>query len=154
MTTHTLCFEPDSSLAKHDVALIQLNDAIALFTRERFLAALTLAGAAEEILGKLLVRKGELPAVKESTAAIERLRAETGLSLGGDASERDLIDGWNQARNAAKHLVGAEDQPLTLNLCDEAYWMVRRAIANAQKLGHRVAAAQDFENWVVLNVNM
>jgi hypothetical protein len=154
MTTPTLGFEPDSSLEKHDVALIQLNDSIALFTQQRFLAALTLAGAAEEILGKLLVRKGELPAVKENTAAIERLRAATGLRIGGDASERELIDGWNQARNAAKHLVGAEDQPLKINLCDEAYWMIRRAIANAEKLGRPVAAAQDFENWVILNVNM
>ncbi len=154
MTNPTLGFESDSSLSKQEVALIQLNDAIALFTQRRFLAALTLAGAAEEILGKLLVRKGELPTVKESTAAIERLRTETGLRIGGDSSERELIDGWNQARNAAKHLVGAEDQPLTLNLCDEAYWMVRRAIANAEKLGQSVAAAQDFENWVIVNVNM
>ena len=154
MKLPTLGFEPDSTLAKHDVALIQLNDAIALFTRQRFLAAMTLAGAAEEILGKLLVRKGELPAIKESTAAIERLRIDTGLKVGGEASERDLVDGWNQARNAGKHLVGAEAEPIILNLCDEAYWMVRRAIANAEKLGHPVAAAQDFENWVVLNVNM
>jgi hypothetical protein len=115
---------------------------------------LTLAGAAEEIFGKLLVRKGELPIVKDSTAAIQRLRNETGLRIGGDSSERELVDGWNQARNAAKHLIGAEDQPVTINLCDEAYWMVRRAIANADKLRLPVAAAQDFENWIVVNVNM
>ena len=154
MNTHTLGFEPDSSLSKSQIALVQLNEAISLFVQERFLGALTLGGAAEEILGKLLVRKGEIPAIKESTSAIERLRAETGLQIMGNASEKEIIDGWNQARNAAKHLVGPEDEPVTLNLCDEAYWMIRRAIANSEKLGHKVAAAQDFENWIIINVNM
>jgi hypothetical protein len=154
MTTPTLGFEDDTTLSKPQIALIQLNEAISLFTQERFLSALTLAGAAEEILGKLLIRRGELPAVKESTAAIERLRAETGLTVMGEASEREMIDAWNQARNTAKHLVGPEGESVTLNLCDEAYWMIRRALANAEKLGLQVAGAQDFENWVVINVNL
>lgn len=154
MTTPTLGFEADTTVSKSQVAIVQLNEAISLFTQERFLAALTLAGAAEEILGKLLIRRDELPAIKESTAAIARLRAETGLSVMGEASEREVVDAWNQARNNAKHLIGLEGDSVTFNLCDEAYWMLRRALANSEKLGLQVAGAQDFENWVVINVNM
>lgn len=153
MTTPTIGFEDDSTFSKTQIAISQLNEAISLFVQERFLAALTLAGAAEEILGKLLVRRGELPAIKESTAAIERLRAGTGLPVMGDTSEREFIDGWNQARNIAKHLIGNEGESVTLNLCDEAYWMIRRATANAEKLGLQVSEAEEFENWVIINVN-
>lgn len=154
MTNPTLGFEDDTAPSKPEIALSQLNDAISLFTQERFLSALTLAGAAEEILGKLLIRKGEFPAIKESTAQIERLRADTGLRVMGEASERDMIDAWNQARNSAKHLVGPEYESVTLNLCDEAYWMIRRALANSDKLGLQVVGLQDFENWVIINVNI
>lgn len=154
MTTLTLGYEYDTTLSKPQIAIVQLNEAICLFICERFLAALTLAGAAEEILGKLLVRRGELPTIKDSTAAIERLRAETGLHAMGKASEREVIDAWNRARNTAKHLVEPEEELVTLNLCDEAYWIIRRALANAEKLGLKVTGAQDFENWVVINVNM
>lgn len=154
MTTPTLGFEEDTTLSNAQVAIVQLNEAISLFTRERFLAALTLAGAAEEILGKLLIRRGELPVIKASTAAIKRLRAETGLSVMGEASEREMVDAWNQARNNAKHLTRPEGDSVTLNLCDEAYWMLRRALANSEKLGLHVTGTQDLENWVVINVNM
>ena len=51
MTTPTLGFEENTTLSKPQIALIQLNEAISLFTQERSLAALTIAGAAEEILG-------------------------------------------------------------------------------------------------------
>ena len=101
-----------------------------------------------------MIRRRELPAIKESTAAVQRLRAETGLSVMGEASEREMIDAWNQARNTAKHLIGSEGESVTLNLCDEAYWMIRRALANGEKLGLQVAGAQEFENWVIINVNM
>jgi hypothetical protein len=154
MTTPSLGFEQDSTMSKSQIAVVQLNAAISLFVQERFLAALTLAGAAEEILGKLLLRRGALPAIKETTAAISQLRAETGLRVMGDVSERELIDAWNEARNIAKHLIGPEGESVTLNLCDEAYWMIRRALANSERLGLRVAEAQDFENWVIINVNM
>ncbi len=48
----------------------------------------------------------------------------------------------------------AEDQCVVINTCDEAYWMIRRALDNAKRLGVTIPNEHDFENWVVINVNM
>ena len=153
MKSPSLGYEDNATLSKSEVAQIQLVEAISLFIARRFLPAVTLAGAAEEILGNLLVRKSELPVIKESTKAIEILRQKTGLAAMGTKSEKEMINGWNATRNSMKHLGNLEDDPITLNLCDEAYWMIRRALANAQKLQVSISNAQDFENWVIINVN-
>ena len=154
MSSPSLGYEEDTTLSKSEVARIQLVEAIALFVAEKFLPAITLAGAAEEILGKLLVRQSALPVVKESAQAIEELRRRTGLSIMGGKSEKELIDQWNAARNAAKHLIGPEDEPVTMNMCDEAYWMIRRALVNSEKLGISVSNKNDLEQWVIVNVAM
>lgn len=149
----SLGYQDDTTLTKSEVARLQLAEAISLFTEEKFLPAITLAGAAEEILGKLLHRKEELSAIKESAKVIESLRRETGLPLMGGDSEREMIDDWNATRNSLKHLVGPEDEPITVNLCDEAYWMIKRALENAKRLQLPIPNEPDFENWVVINVN-
>jgi len=154
VSSPSLGYEEDTTLSKSEVARIQLVEAIALFVAEKFLPAITLAGAAEEILGKLLVRQSALPVVKESAQAIEELRRRTGLSIMGGKSEKELIDQWNAARNAAKHLIGPEDEPVTMNMCDEAYWMIRRALVNSEKLGISVSNKNDLEQWVIVNVAM
>src|SRR5580765_7799473 len=104
MSAPSLGYEDDTRLTKSDVARIQLDEAIALFVEGRFLPALTLAGAAEEIFGKLIVRLSAMPVVKESAQAIQHLRQKTGLSVMSGKTERELIDEWNVARNAVKHL--------------------------------------------------
>lgn len=71
----------------------------------------------------------------------------------GNKSAKEMIDSWNAARNSLKHLVGPEDEPITLNFCDEAYWMIKRALENAKRLQLKISNEQDFENWVVVNVN-
>lgn len=152
MKPPSLGYEDDTTLTKCEVAQIQLVEAISLFIARRFIPAVTLAGSAEEILGNLLVRRSELPVIKESTKAIEVLRQRTGLAM-GMKSEKEMIDGWNATRNSMKHLGNLEDDPITFNLCDEAYWMIRRALANAQKLQVSISNAQDYENWVIININ-
>lgn len=152
MATPTLGYEEESTLPRSEVARIQIVEAIALFVAGKFLPALTLAGAAEEIFGKLLILRPMSPVVKESAQAIVKLREATGLSIMDGKSEKELIDAWNAARNTAKHLVAAEEDSVTLNLCDEAYWMIRRAMENAKRLGVPISNADDFENWVTVNV--
>ena len=151
MSTPTIGYEDNTTLHRGEVARLQLVEAITLFVAEKFLAALTLAGAAEEILGKLLVRQSVLPVVKESAQAIAQLREKTGLSVMDGKSEKELIDEWNAARNMAKHLMSPESESITLNLCDEAYWMIRRALENAEKLRISIENSRDFENWFIIN---
>lgn len=149
----SLGYQEDTTFTKSEVAQLQLAEAISLFTEERFLPAITLAGAAEEILGKLLHRREELSAIKESARTIGSIRLKTGLPLLGEKSEREMIDDWNATRNSLKHLVGPEDEPITVNFCDEAYWMIKRALENSKRLQLIISNEQDFENWVVININ-
>src|SRR5437868_1630612 len=121
MSTPTLGYEDDSTLPRSEVARLQLTEAIRLFVEDKFLAALTLAGAAEEILGKLIARGGGVPVIKASAQTMTELREKTGLSVMEGKSEKQLIDEWNAARNIAKHLVNPDAESITLNFCDEAY---------------------------------
>jgi len=50
MLAPTLGYEDDTEISKAEIAQVQLTEAIALFIEERFLCALTLSGAAEEVL--------------------------------------------------------------------------------------------------------
>jgi hypothetical protein len=135
MSTPTLGFEDNTTLSSNEIALRQLCESINLFTDSRFLPALTLAGAAEEIFGKKLILRSIQPAVKESAQSILALRIKLGLTSLREVSEKDIIGQWNSARNTAKHLVKSEDELITLNLCDEAYWLIKRALRNVDLLG-------------------
>ena len=154
MSVPTIGFEEATTLAKSEIALQQLCEAIILFTACKFLPAVTLAGAAEEIFGKLLIRQSKQPVVKESAQSILALRDKLGLASLKQTSEKELIDQWNVARNTAKHLLGVEDEPVTMNLCDEAYWMIKRALYNAERLGTQVPNKIEFENWLIINVGL
>jgi hypothetical protein len=151
MGVPSIGYEEDRTLLRTDVARLQLEEAIRLFIEDKFLPALTLAGAAEEILGKLVVQRGGIPVIKESAEAISRLREKTGLSLMGARSESQIISEWNAARNMVKHLVSPEAETVTLNFCDEAYWMIRRGLENALMLHLEIANRGDFESWFVIN---
>lgn len=153
VSTPPLGYEGDTTLSNIAVAQVQLTEAIELFVQNKFLCAVTLAGAAEEILGKLLQCKFQLPTIRASTLAIQELRERTGLTVMDGMSEKEIIDDWNAARNALKHLVGSANDPITMNLCDEAYWMIKRALSNACKLDLPIANEQEFENWIIVNVN-
>ena len=154
MSAPSIGYEEDTTLAKSEIALQQLCESINLFVAGKFLPALTLAGAAEEIFGKLLLHQSKVPTVKESAAAILALRDKLGLMALQDASEKSIIDQWNKARNTAKHLVGLADEPVTLNLCDEAYWMIKRALHNAELFGAQVQNKLEFENWFIINIGL
>src|SRR5712691_482706 len=153
MSAPSLGYESNTILAKAAIAQTQLVEAIAQFVAIRFLCAITLAGAAEEVLGKLLLRKSELPVIRESLQTIHDICEKTGLTVVAGKSDKEIIDEWNATRNALKHLVAPEEEFITINLCDEAYWMIKRALSNAHKLQIPIENEQDFENWVVINVN-
>ncbi len=56
-----------TSLSKREIAESQLRTATNFYlTGKEYPSALTLAGASEEILGKILVEKGELPTLEIS----------------------------------------------------------------------------------------
>ncbi len=154
MPTPTLGYKDDTKIAKSEIAKTQLNEAILLFLAGKFLCAITLAGAAEEIFARLLNARGEQSVVETSFQAIQKLREQIGLSVMGGRPKNEIFNEWNTARNTLKHHGKEGEEAITINLFDEAYWMIKRALANAAKLEVSIHSELDFENWVIININL
>ena len=150
----TLGFEDDTRISKVEIARTQLVEAIDLFLSGKFLCAITLAGAAEEIFARLLNQRGDISVVEESFKAIQHIREKTGLSVMSGKTKHEIFSEWNSARNKLKHHGKEDDEVLTINLFDEAYWMIKRSLTNAKRLEIRIKNQLDFENWIVININM
>lgn len=150
----TLGFEADTKISKTDIARTQLAEAIDLFLAGKYLCAITLAGAAEEVFARLVNQQKGKSAIEESYLAIQNIRETTGLAAMGVKTKSEIFNEWNSARNTLKHHGKSDDEVVTINLFDEAYWMIRRALANAENLKTSIRNNDDFENWVVVNINM
>jgi hypothetical protein len=119
-----------------DVALQQLEAALSHWHSKAYVPAITLAGAAEELLGKLVRSSGKesrLDEMKREYCALHRLTH--GAELATDELEKWLVVRANGARNVLKHGC-ALDFPI--NLGDEARDLIDRAISNYWLLRGRV----------------
>lgn len=154
MPIPTLGYEDDTVISKADIARIQLTEAIAFFTEEKFLCALTLSGAAEEILARLLNSKGEKSVVEESFEKIRNLREATGLAVMDNLPKKKVFNQWNFARNTVKHHNKNDSEMVTVNFFDEGYWMIKRALANASRLGIPIHNELDFESWCIEKIHL
>lgn len=154
MKTPTLGYEEDTIISKLDIAALQLVEAIDLFVSKKFLCAITLAGAAEEIFGKLLDSKNQDSTIEESYKNIEELRKETDLNVMHGLPRNKIFNHWNNARNTIKHHNKKESEDITINLFDEAYWMIKRALSNAKKLGENISNETEFENWCITQIHL
>ena len=145
--------EAPVQIAKREIARIQLVEAINLFLAEKYIPCITLAGAAEEIFARLLNQTGRSSIAEISIEHIQKIREETGLCVMGGRPKNEIFNLWNSARNALKHHNKSDDDFVLLHLFDDAYMMIRRALFNANELGVLISNQQDFENWIVSNVN-
>ena len=150
----TLGFEKDRRISKSEVARTQLAEAINLFLAGKYLCAITLAGAAEEVLARLLNQQGKISVVEESFQALQHIREEVGLFAMSGKPKNKIFNEWNFARNMLKHHSKTDDEFVVINLFDEAYWMIKRSLANAEKLKIPINNQLDFDSWIVINVNM
>lgn len=109
------------SLRKIDAAVDQIDWAIKLFLDHKaYVPAITLAGAAEEIIGQILETEAAFNVLKE------RISQETGLAINVVSQEH-----LNKARNWLKHWQGKEDQEtIEIELETEAIQYIVRAIVN------------------------
>lgn len=137
---------PPAQHNKIALAAEQLDVAIQLFLDERSdVSALTLAGAAEEILGNAAKLAGGENALQRAY----KVSALTHYYLHDkELKWPDFADGENCARNAAKHLQSNRDTQITVDLRRAAMEMIVRACANFDQLGlERTDRMRDFENW-------
>ena len=125
-----------------DLAREQLDVALSLFKRKSFVSALTLAGAAEEILGNALSHRGRQNSLElkyETLEPILTMRRKT---------KEDFIRDENRALIAVTRMESASEPSMTLDLEDAALSMIVRACENSDLLGlTRTARMREFENY-------
>ena len=114
-------------ITKLEASRLQLERAITLFVEQKdYVSVITLAGAAEEILGHLLLQKGgELNIVQ---AWADAFRFAEPNESGEVAPRRDVIDELNRVRNWLKHFQDGSDLEFDPNL--SAQMLLLRAITN------------------------
>ena len=96
----------------------QLDWALSLFlNKQSYVSALTLAGAAEEILGQSLRTQEQQNFLQYKYEILEPTHK---FVHGGLLAWKDFIDGENRARNAAKHMRSATEATIACDLEDEA----------------------------------
>ncbi|SDY24662.1 hypothetical protein [Nitrosomonas sp. Nm58] len=115
-----------NNLTEDQIILEQLHCAIELFLQNRFIPAITLAGAAEEILGKMVKDKD----LKHAQDIIIDFIIMADRSRGRSAKQ--IRDDGNRVRNCLKHGIKGE---IKKNIEVEAFIMIQRAIENYQRLG-------------------
>ncbi|MQR02477.1 hypothetical protein [Glaciimonas soli] len=123
----------------------QLEVALLLFLeKQSYPSAITLAGAAEEIFGKELVRRKKQPNLDWK---FDQMAIVHKLLHGKDLERKTFFANENLIRNALKHLNATDTPEITIDLEDTACWMVVRACENARMLDLDIALFQDFDEW-------
>lgn len=125
---------------KYCIALRQLETALRLFREaDDLYAVITLAGAAEEILGKLVAKGGGDPSVTSLAQAAAAIHKHL---FGEEAKTKDYVDRANRARNAVKHL-DAGGWLTEFDAREEAVDMLNRAIDNHWLLKESLTSAME-----------
>jgi hypothetical protein len=132
---------PQASYDKLAIARLQLETALQLFRDGKDLfSVITLAGAAEEILGNLLKEQGQgnaYEALEGAAAAMYR------HMFGEEVGAKQFAKRANRARNALKHHDPGHPRTVTLDLLEEATDMLDRAVANYWRLEHNTIPGMD-----------
>jgi hypothetical protein len=129
-----------------DLAREELEMAIVAFLeRHRFASAITLASAAERVLGQALRHAGK-PAVLdwkfEATDLAHTALHDKPLDKG------TFTDAENRVSNALLHFDKANAPDFEADLEEAACWMLVRACENAHRLGLNVEGFDAFNEWV------
>src|SRR5437667_124165 len=116
-----------TSLTKRRIALIQLEQSFRLLEAGDPVSAVTLAGAAEEILGRFAVRRGFPPCVELTAEGIGSLYDRTHKPR---PPKKYLIAFLNVPRNHLKHQDDGRNVRTKIDWRSEAENMIFRAMLN------------------------
>lgn len=131
-------------ITKLEVASHQLGVAIRLFLDGDYLSSLTLAGAAEEILGKLSERAGK-PVATESIVAFHW--KDTDQTKSDKERRKILLDVLNDERNQAKHANNPDETHFDVEQMFPLQ-MIMRAMPMARMLGASVPNEAEMVRWI------
>ena len=129
----------------HCIAVRQLETALYLyFKREDYYSVITLAGASEEVFGKLLKEKNSenaLDSLKKSGVAIHEALFDE------DLPEKEISDRANWVRNLLKHWSLGQPKVFEFDAPEEAKDMLNCAIDNYYELtGNLTSAMKRFQD--------
>ena len=115
-----------STHSKLEAAKRQLDRAIKLFFDEAdYYSAITLAGASEEILGKMLEARGETHALTSISSTITEILSANDVPT---LTNRELIRQLNDVRDWLKHYRDGKD--LDFDAKEAALQLIDRAVSN------------------------
>jgi hypothetical protein len=149
--------EIEETLSNLEIAHRQIERAIVLFLDDKdYVSALTLAGAAEEILGKLLNKEGKehwLDSISKGALramGFRKSELQTPEALKG---RKEISDIANRHKNMLKHY--NSDGTITLLVDVAAAEMIDRAISNYFDLTQRETGAMGrFKELVIWGENV
>jgi len=111
---------------KIEAAKNQLERGLSLYLDEQdYLAAITLAGASEEILGKMLEGQGGKNALKSLSSAVAAIQIQSGIF---QPVEKKIIGELNKVRDWLKHYQNGGS--LEFDAKEDAKEFLDRAISN------------------------
>ena len=114
-------------LTKRRIALIQLKQSLRLLEQGDSVSALTLAGAADEILGQMARRKGVEPRVEYLAAGLGSLYE---WAKKPRPTKKQLISRVNEIRNHLKHQDDGRNISVQADFEFEAEEMILRCMFN------------------------
>ena len=118
------------SLSKLEIAEAQLYQSIALYMQAAdLISAVTLAGAADEILGKINRAANRTAALDDK---VDLLCDQREAAFKEKGNRQNFVEIRNKARNAFKHL--GSDEQTNIDVEREAYSLISRAIKNHKKI--------------------
>ena len=121
-------------LSAQQIAEAQLHTALRMWSEKEYVSCITLAGAAEEILGKRMRKLGLEPSFDNILTTFVQMANRMGEAIPN--IKRDIATLLNQTRNELKHYSG--DEGLDFDLRADAQEMLERAIANYTSLTGQV----------------
>lgn len=117
---------------KLDVGREQLEVALRLFFEGTdYFAVITLAGAADELLGAHVKAKGEATSLEELVRGAVRISS---VLSGSPANPKDIFKIANYPRNASKHMDDKADSKIRVHLKRDATDLLGRAVDNYYRL--------------------
>ena len=114
-------------MEKKDIALQQLIDSANLYNKGRYCSALTLAGAAEEILGKIAKKR---TGKNQLEGEIEYLKSIYQYFNRPNPPKRELINRINKTKNELKHNDVGENLWVDSDFENECVLLFVKAVKN------------------------
>jgi len=112
---------------KRDIALRQLRRAVQLFNKGDFVCAATLAGAAEEVLGRIARKRTGTNALDGHVHFWSQMADMFGKT---PPDRKKVVEAHNRLRNQLKHNDSGDNEWLNADFEFEALDLIDRAIRN------------------------